>query len=300
VAFRISEAPPYDTQYWELYDREGRILTRLYGEVIPRTRGFVSSSTNHSGTETLLTAASPEGVPEATLRFSHSSRSTLALAASPNSGIVVARTVETTEGWYLQLERYDSMLVQQGEPTVLSSGKGGVPILQLVVGIDQLANILVLWGSIFGEDTFQARWVQPDGVPATDEFAAFPRRGRSYLKLWPLIGGGLALQEVSGERQIRWPLVFPSAQPNTQPAPGWLESSPFLQIIRDNHGYASQRNQPAPVIVLSGVDGPVCGTFETGEMGVDGSLIRPIGIVAIPREPGDVNCYQRVYGALFQ
>ncbi|SEU14127.1 hypothetical protein [Stigmatella erecta] len=239
----LMNSGPFGATAWDMVSGEG-VPTgkRVYGgdstnSTMPQPQGFHVVTSSPGGAT--LHAYSSEGGGLNSQGLTDSQGEPYSVAADPQGGALAAvwKTSESGISQVLTYQFLDAAAVPLGEPTEVARGPLAANRF-VVAGVDTQGRALLLWSSA-GANTWTGQWLSRQGGLLGQPFT-FPAPAVSapFWRLYPLAGGGLALQ---GDAQ--WVAWFPSGEAEApQPAPAWLASHPGSQL-------ALIRNQQANVLI---------------------------------------------------
>ncbi len=127
---------------------------------------------------------------------------------------------------------------------------------------------LVIW-QVYGQANATARWLGPDGSPASGAFA-IPGWSDRAPQAAALAGGAIAIaaEPQSGESARRWRGVVEPKETAERPAPSWLASRAGFFLLPGARAMAFGNE-------IVDADGMSCGTVDAGAplvgIGVDGT-----------------------------
>jgi hypothetical protein len=140
--------------------------------------------------------------------------------------------------------------------------------LMLEGAMSSAGATLVVW-QVYGETSASARWVGPDGSPASPPFS-ISGWSDSAPRVAALAGGAIAVaaQPESGVATRKWRGVIGAGETAERPAPPWLSSLGDFLLLPGGKAMAFGNE-------ILAADGTGCGTVDLGAplvgIGVDGS-----------------------------
>ncbi len=235
---------PFGVVAWSLVSREGIPFGRtlIGGEfgstLLPHRRGF-HLLIDGFRPSLRLQAYSSEGEFLRQTPLLPATIEAQDVAVNPQGGTVAAWwsvVGSDSQTRNLLVQSFDERGRPRASPRIVQTVNGSVSV-NVLVGVDLRGRILVLWRQ-GNSISWTGQWLRQDGRARTQPFPALDSDLNPTFpdaRLQPLVGEGLVLR-----LQEQWLRQFPSNEPTSLPAPGWLAANPGteLALIRNNRAYA--------------------------------------------------------------
>jgi hypothetical protein len=261
---------------WDLWRWGGTAWARsghLGDEAWPQPDGFIALTTSYAGDPPPIYdfvdgsgnrhASIPKG--RGRMLISPLARIQIDLVASGSQFTAVSQA-------------YDAAGAPQGRLTLGVAGSNPV----VSGGVDVRGFALVLFGD-YGKPATSARWIAPDGNPASEAFAV-DRYPEELVAAAPLPGGGLIL----GPGGTSWTSFVRVGSTSIEAAPAWLTGRYLVRgLVRGARALAVVGSD-AKLEVVRG-DGTSCGTLDTTgivTVGGDGTVFATDGDASYRVFPG--------------